>query len=887
MHKKTIFFTVLLLMSHFITAQNTNSNDTVYKFDIDYSSPKKYYIAGINIEGAENYDKDVLMKFSGLNVGQLIEIPGNQITSSVKKFWGQAIFSDVKIYPEKATGDKIWLTIALKTRPKVSEINYNGLKKSEKEDIDKKIGLLKDKQITPDMSDRAQLVIKNYLDDKGYSNAEVKVYQQDDPAKKGYVIVDVDVNKKLKTKVHKIYINGNENLSFNQINAAMKNTNDGNIRNIFRSKKFIKDKYDEDKISLIDKYNDVGYRDAYIVSDSVVPYNDKSVDVHITVNEGKKYYFGNIDWVGNTVYPHQYLSALLNIKKGEIYNHKLLMDRLEQNENDAVAKLYRDKGYLFFHIIPVETSIDGDTINFEVQLYEGKQATINNVNISGNDRVYENVIRRELRTKPGQLYSQEDFIRSLRELSQMGHFDPEQLMKDAQEGGIVPDQENGTVDLNYKVSPKSSDQVQLSAGWGAAGLVGSLGLKFSNFAIQNLFNKEMYRIVPQGEGQTFSINATTNGSYYTSASLSFVEPWLGGKRPNSLQASLYYTSTSAMSDRYYNTLSSNYYSSYYGSSYGSYGNYSDYYATEVDKSKYLRTFGATLGYGIRLNWPDDYFTFYGELSYQRFMLNDWGSNSYLGLPFQTGVANNFSVNLTLGRNSTDNPLFTRSGSNISLSLQITPPYSVIRHALYGTDYSTLSDAERYKFLEYHKWKFSAKDFISLFPGKNKSPVLMTRAEFAYIGHFNENARTPFGTYSFGGDGMTSYTGYTTEYIPMRGYETGGLTPYEWGYNSAGVWTKIAQRAYVYNKYTLELRYPISLEQSATIWALAFVEAGNSFNKITDFNPFTLKRSAGVGVRIVLPMFGLMGIDWGYGFDPQVGASTPHGSQFHFILGQDL
>lgn len=894
-HKKIFIFFALIALIKTVSAQTVEPKDTIYNFDIDYTLPKEYKIAAIDIIGAENYEDFVLINFSGLSLRQTISIPGKEITDAVKKFWEQSLFADVKIYPSKAVSDSIWLTIELKARPKVSEINYSGIKKSEMDDLDKSIGLLKDKQITPNMSDRAKLLIKRHMDEKGFANADIKIYQQDDPTKKGYVIVNVDIDKKLKTKVHKIYVTGNDHLSFNKINAAMKKTNDGNIRNLFRTKKFVRDLYEKDKTALIEKYNEIGYRDAYITTDSVVAYDNKSVDVHIAVDEGKKYFFRNISWVGNTLYPHEYLSAILNIKKGDVYNHKMLMERLEMDENDAVSKLYKDKGHLFFQINPVETAIVGDSIDFEIQMYEGKPATINEVTITGNDRVYENVIRRELRTKPGELYSQENFIRSLRELSQMGHFDPEQLMKDAQEGGIVPNQENGTVDLNYKVTTKSSDQVQLSAGWGAAGLVGSLGFTFSNFAIQNLFNKEMYRVVPQGEGQTFSISAQTNGKYYTSASMSFLEPWLGGKRPNSLSLSLYYTSTSDMSDRYYNSLSSmsSYYpyssygygygSSYYGNSYGDYG-YGYDYSTEFDKNKYFRTIGISLGYGKRLSWPDDYFTFYGEFSYQRFMLNKWDRE--IGLPFATGVANNFSINLTLGRNSTDNPLFTRRGSNYSLGVQITPPYSLLSGKT-DADYETMSSADRYKFLEYHKWKFSAKNYISLIPSVIKTPVLMTRAEFAYIGNFSKYTRTPFGTYMFGGDGMTGYAGYATEYIAMRGYETGRLTPYEYGYNSSGQLVPVRQVGYLYNKFTMEFRYPISLEQNATIWALGFVEAGNAFNNIKDYNPFNLKRSAGVGVRIVLPMFGLMGIDWGYGFDHQVGETSRHGSQFHFVLGKEL
>lgn len=571
----------------------------------------------------------------------------------------------------------------------------------------------------------------------------------------------------------------------------MKKTNDRNWRNFFRTKKFVKEEYEKDKIALIDKYNEIGYRDAYIVADSVVRFDDKTVSVYITVNEGKKYYFRNIKWIGNTIYPYDYLDAILGIKKGDVYNHKHLMERLQTDENEAVSKLYQDRGYLFSNIEPVEVQIDNDSIDFEMRIYEGKPATINEIGIKGNTRVYEHVVRRELRTKPGQLYSQSDIMRSLRELAQMGHFDQEKLKPDIQ---LNP--ENGTVDVTYELETKGSDQVEFSAGWGSTGVVGSIGLKFSNFAIQNLFRPETYRIVPQGEGQTFSLNARTNGSSYSSVSLSFLEPWLGGKRPNSLSSSIYYSSQSSISDRYLKNMSSypGYGYSYggyggyggYGSSYGnSYGN-SSMYETETDPDKYMRTIGATIGYGKRLNWPDDFFTFYGEMSYQLFMLNDWYKSMF---PMTEGHFNNLSLNLVLSRNSIDNPIYTRRGSSFSLGLKFTPPYSSFN----GKDYSSdLSDQEKYKWIEYHKWTFSGKMFTPL-TTNDKSLVLMSRVMFSYLGHYNKNVKSPFETFYMGGDGMSAYTSYGTDYVAMRGYESGSLTPYN------GVTGSYA--GYLYNKFT--------------------------------------------------------------------------------------
>ena len=872
-----ILFTLsfFFIFGQFLSAQTTNENDTTKLPVIEYSnSNPKYEIAAITITGADNYEDFVLVGFSGLSVGDKINVPGDAITNAVKRFMKQGLFSDVKIYATKIIDDKVWLNITLKERPRVSEINFTGLKKGEIEDLDAKLGIVKGNQITPNISDRAKKVIMKYMEEKGFLNVEANVYQRNDPNKAGHVIVDINIDKKLKTKVHQIIVTGNKALSFNKINFVMKKTNDNNWRNFFRTKKFVKEEYEKDKIALIDKYNEIGYRDAYIVSDSVVKFDDKSVSVYLTVDEGKKYYFRDIKWIGNTIYPFEYLDAILNIKKGDVYNHKHLMERLQTDETDAVSKLYQDRGYLFSQIEPVEVLIDNDSIDFEMRIYEGKPATINEIGIKGNTRVYEHVVRRELRTKPGQLYSQSDIMRSLRELAQMGHFDQEKLKPD-----IQPNQEDGTVDVTYELETKGSDQVEFSAGWGSTGIVGSIGLKFSNFAIQNLFRPETYRIVPQGEGQTFSLNARTNGQSYSSVSMSFLEPWLGGKRPNSLSASIYYSSQSTISDRYMNNLSS--YSGYgysgygygsYGSSYGnSYGGSSSYYDSEMDPDKYLRTAGATLGYGKRLNWPDDFFTFYGEASYQLFMLNGWYKSMF---PMTEGKFNNFSLNLTLSRSSIDNPIYTRRGSSFTLGLKITPPYSAFKK---GADYSSMTDQEKYKWIEYHKWTFTGKMFTPL-TSNDKSLVLMTRAMFSYLGHYNKEVKSPFETFYMGGDGMSAYTSYGTDYIAMRGYESGSLTPYS---STTGSYA-----GYLYNKFTMELRYPLSLEQSATIYALGFVEAGNCFSTIKGYNPFDLKRSAGVGVRIFLPMFGMMGIDWAYGFDKAIDGSKG-GSQFHFVLGQEL
>ena len=879
--KQQLFIILFLLSSLPLLAQEADNasalssaaDSAISKADlpkIEYTLQRKTYeIAGITVSGAESYEDFVLIGFSGLAVGDKIEVPGDQITKSIRRFWKQGLFSDVKIEATKIEGNKIWLNIALKQRPRVSEVIYNGIKKSDKEDLEIKVGISKGSQMTPNLADRAETMVKKFYAEKGYYHTQVSVRQYKDESLPGYVKVEINVDRKEKTKINAIYITGNEALNHNKINHAMKKTNDNNIINFFRTKKFVQEEYEKDKQAVIEKYNEIGYRDAYIVADSVVtcPTDSTKVDIYMTINEGKKYFFRNIQWVGNTVYPYETLNMVLGIKKGDIFNQKELNKRLNEDD-DAVSKMYTDQGYLFFNVDPVEVKIDGDSIDFEMRMYEGKPATINEVNIVGNTRVYEHVVRRELYTKPGQLYSQSDIMRSLRELAQMGHFDQEKIVPD-----IQPNPEDGTVDITYQLETKSSDQIEFSLGWGASGLVGTIGLKFTNFAIQNLFNKKAYRIVPQGEGQTFQVNARINGVYYNSASISFLEPWLGGKRPNSLSINAYFASQTGYSERYldaYNNLYSAY-SGYYNNYYG-YGYNNDYYQqlqeTEADTDQYLRTFGAAIGYGKRLHWPDDFFTFYGELSYQLYMMKNW---RYLLLT--DGFSHNLALTLNLSRNSIDNPIYTRRGSQFSLSLKITPPWSLMNKK----DYSKMTNEERYNLLEYHKWKFTGKVFTPL--TKDSKLVLMTRAEFGYLGHYNKYAKSPFESFYMGGDGMSSYSSYSTDYISMRGYEAGSLTPYD----------AVTGRnlGYVYNKYTLELRYPISLEQNATIWVLGFAEAGNCWADIKDFNPFDLKRSLGVGVRIFLPMFGLMGIDWGYGFDPINGSKNMSGSNFHFILGQEL
>ena len=650
----------------------------------------------------------------------------------------------------------------------------------------------------------------------------------------------------------------------------MKKTNEKNkILNTFKAKKFIQEKYEEDKGFIIDKYNEYGYRDAQIVTDSVKQYDDRSVDIFIKIDEGQKYFVRNIDWVGNTVYPTNYLSQKLRMKRGDVYNQKLLNERLSKDE-DAIGNDYYNNGYVFYSLDPVEINVDNDSIDLEMRIVEGPQATINRVKITGNDRLYEHVVRRELRTKPGDLFSKEALERSYREIAQMGHFNPENINPD-----VKPDPTNGTVDINYILESKANDQIELSAGWGQTGIIGKVSLKLTNFAIQELFSKTKNRrgIVPQGEGQTLTLSGQTNGTYYQSYSVSFLDPWFGGKRPTSFSVTAFYSKQTDVSSNYYGNYY-NYYNQLYGTSYNSYGYTADNY---YDPDKSVQLFGVTLGFGKRLRWPDDYFTFSAALSYQRYMLKDW---AYFLI--SDGNCNNINLELALNRNSTDNQIYPRRGSEFSLSLALTPPFSLWD----GKDYEKLSSVkstenkelylanmqEKFNWIEYHKWKFKLRSFTALANGA-KCPVLMTRVEFGLLGHYNKYKKSPFETFYVGGDGMTGYSSsYATETIGLRGYENGILTP-------------TGSEGYAYSRLGLELRYPLMLETSTSIYCLAFAEGGNAWTTINKFNPFDMKRSAGVGVRIFLPMIGMMGIDWAYGFDKVYG--TKGGSQFHFIIGQEF
>ena len=852
--------------------EETNDNPVIL-----YSgTPKRYEIADIIITGIEESNHKTLIKLSGLAVGQRIAVPGPDVTGAMKRLWNTGLFANVQIRAKKVSGDKIWLEMFIEQNPKIKEVVFHGIKKGEASELEDKIGLFPGSQISQNVLNRSEKLIRKYFDEKGFKDAEIRVQQRSEPDEDGLAYVDVYIDKKEKVKVRTIHLEGNEVLTDRNIKKIMKKTNEkGKLREFFRTKKFVNEEFQNDMDKIMDKYSELGYRDAYIVYDSVASNpEDNTVDVWLSFDEGGQYYLRNINWIGNTVYNSEQLSAMLNMKKGDVYNQKKIAQRTKDDE-DAIGKMYYNQGYVMLQLNPVEANVVGDSIDLDIRIAEGPQASINRVLIHGNDRVYENVVRRELYTRPGDIFSYDALERSYRSVAQMGHFEQTTINPD-----IVPDQVNGTVDIDWQLESKGNDQVELSMGWGQTGVVGRLALKFTNFSMYNLFHKsDNYRMfLPQGDGQTLSISGQTNGRYYQSYSISFLEPWLGGKRPNTLSLGLFYSKQTDISSNYYNSA---YYQNYYNYLYG-YGNYGygggyyNNYESYYDPDKYITMLGASIGWGKRLHWPDDYFTFYSELSYTRYKLKQW---SYFLI--NNGTCNNINLGLTISRNTTDHPIFPRTGSEFAVSVYFTPPYSLWD----GKDYEHLASdptsatyqqelQDKHKWIEYNKWKFRSRTYTSLTHGVKKRLVLMTRFDIGLLGHYNKNKRSPFETFFMGGDGMSggSYT-YATEIVGLRGYDNGSLTPYSDGY--------------AYTRMAAELRYPLLMENSTIIYALGFVEGGNAWNSIGKFNPFDLKRSAGAGIRIVLPMIGLMGIDWAYGFDPVMGSRQYSGSQVHFILGQEF
>ena len=884
---------VLFTINCSLFTSTASAQDKIVNPDISYAgTPRTCVIGGIAVEGVDGYEDYVLTGLSGLTVGEEVELPGSQITEAVKRYWRNGLFSKVQITADSIVGNKVYLCIHLGMRPRIKNINYNGIKKAEREDMEAKLGMVKGMSLTRNIMDRAKILAKKYFDDKGYKNAEIEIIQHEETA--GQVTLDVNIDKKDKMKVHEVIFQGNEKLSASKIKGSMfgkgafgKIHEAGKFTNLFKAKKFTDERYKEAKQALIEKYNELGFRDATILEDSVYAYDDKHVNVLVKVDEGEKYFVRNITWVGNTVVTTDYLNAVLGMKKGDVYNQKHIDKRLREDE-DAAGNYYYNNGYVFSGIEPVEINIDGDSIDIEMRVTEGPQARLNHVRIYGNDRLYEEVVRRELRTKPGDLFNKEALTRSVRDIASMGFFDPEKVVPD-----IKPNVEDGTVDVNWRLEQKSNDQLEFSLGWGQTGIIGKIGIKFNNFSIRNLFGKnKLHRgILPYGDGEQLGFSFQTNGSYYSSLSANYGTNWFGGKRPNSLNVGVFYSKQSDISSYYRNnSFYNNYYM--YASGYGSYNNYYYNYDSMLDDDKTMTVWGASLGWGKRLRWPDDYFQFSATLGFSRYMLRDW---SYFYI--HNGNCNNINLGFTLSRTSTDNQLFPRRGSEFMASVTLTPPWSLFDNKDYAnlaknSNSATYEDElqEVYRWIEYHKWKFKSRTFTALTSGQ-KCFVLMTRVEMGLLGSYNKDKRSPFETFYVGGDGMSGYSyGYSEETIGLRGYDNGALSyssAYETMMNGG---TISSYNSYAYDRFTLELRYPFMLGNT-TIYGLGFLEGGNAWANAKDFNPFKMKRSAGIGVRIYLPMVGLMGIDWAYGFDnvytSQSGAQKKGGSNFHFILGQEF
>ncbi|MFC2079883.1 outer membrane protein assembly factor BamA [Bacteroidota bacterium] len=815
---------------------------------LDYSNPQEYEIQDVTISGIKYIQKEVLLSLSGLKKGNTVTLPGDDVTKVLNKFWEQGLFADIKITAVKIEGNKVWLDLYLKERPRMLDMKFNGISKTETTDIQEKLNMRNGQQVTDDILDNTKRIIEEHFIEKGFLNTEVSIQQELDSIRVNMVHLIINVEKNDRIKINEIYFEGNEVFTDKRLRRVFKNTKKVNI-NIFKASKVIGDKIKEDKASLIEFYNKNGYRDAKVLSDSMAVFSveDRRVDLYIKIVEGNQYYVGDIEWIGNTKYPSEYLSMVLGVKKGDVFDQSILDERLFIDE-DAVNSVYLDNGYLFFDLTPVEISVDNDTIDFEMRIREGEQARVNRVIITGNTKTNEHVARREIWTRPGDLFSKQDIIRSVRELASLGHFDPEQI-----EPNPIPNDSDGSVDIEYKLIERANDQLEVSGGYGAGMLIFTAGIRFSNFSARRIFDKKAWRPVPSGDGQTLSLRAQTNGQWYQSYNFSFVEPWLGGKKRNSFSISAFH---SKMNQGY---------------------NFYDF--NPEGPQNYMKISGASIGLGRRLNWPDDFFTLQNSLSYQRYFLKDYG-----GFLATNGTFNNLSFTSTLGRNSTDQPIYPRRGSNLSMSLQITPPYSSFSNK---TDayYLDASDEDKYKWVEYHRWMFKADWYKALV----QNLVFYTRMHFGYLGMYNPSiGPSPFESFDVGGDGLTGYNLYGRETIAMRGYENGSLTPKVINGQVVNPNTSGSQKSgNVYTKLTMELRYPISLNPSATIFVLGFLEAGDAWYSIQDFSPYKAKRSAGVGLRAFLPMFGLLGVDWAYGFDEAYEGAGVSGSQFHFTIGQQF
>ena len=858
---RILFLSLLLAVSCPLWAQQSGSS-----VEVDYNNPKKSIVGGVRLEGNEYLSPDQILQVASLQKGMEVTVPSEEMSNIVTRLWMQRYFEDVSVSIDSITPtrDTAFFKISIIERPRVSRWVFSGVKSGEEKELRERLNIRRGGEFSDYVAKTSSDIIKRYYKEKGFYNVKVDINTKRDTVIQSAIRVQFAVDRGEKVKIKKITFSGADHVKESKLVKSMKKTRDKRLQNFFSSKKFQEKEYDNDKRSLIAAFNEAGYRDARIVKDTMYYIEPNRLQIDFEIDEGKQYFFRDITWTGNSVYSAETLNQVLKIKKGDVYDVVTMEKRLfgggKQSEA-YVSQYYRDNGYLFFQLNPVELNIEGDSVDVEMRIVEGKPATLNNIIINGNDLTNERVIRRQLFTYPGYLFSQTDFERSIREIASMGQFDPEAIMDPAKGWSILPNEMNNTVDIVYNVTEKPSSQLELSGGWGGNTFVATVGVSFNNFSTRRFFDKTAWRPVPLGDAQNLSIRFQTNGTYYTSLSASFSEPWLFGKKPTSLNMSVYYT-RQTNSYIYYNIL---------------------------NNDEYMEVYGFAAGLGKRLKWPDSYFVLYNQLSWQTYRLQNW---AYQFL-FNTGISHNLSYTLSLSRNSTDQQIYPRVGSDFSFSLQLTPPYSLLRKKDYGLldedgnptkvsnwkdiDYNYQTSQDRYKWIEYHKWSFKGAVYTKLVGDL----VLMARAQFGYLGYYNRNwGYSPFEGFRVGGDGMSGYDTYGSEIVSLRGYENYSLTPQALSsYNSTGNY----YAGNVYDKFTVELRYPVILQPQSTIYALLFLEGGNCWSDIRDFNPFQIKRSAGVGVRVFLPMIGLLGVDWGYGFDDPVNG----GSQFHFVIGQQF
>jgi len=889
---------LLLLVATGVFGQfrkNRNTQSTNTSSEVDYSRPQEYEIGDIKVTGIKVLDENALISLTGLKKGDRIKVPGDELSGAIKKLWNHGLIGDASIYIDKKELGKVDLIIELTERARLTGMVFEGVTKSRESDIREDLDLLTGRVLSDAIVRNAEIAAKMHYVEKGFLNTDVKVIREVDTLNSAGVKLKIIVNKKGRVKINKINIEGNENIGTAKIKKKMKSThervrftlpekiadaiftfkpkkvktfvdstnqmswkdvkaflNDNVKLNFFNTSKYLKNEFAADKDAVVAFYNSKGYRDAKIKLDTVYNYGDNNINIDVKVEEGKKYYFRNITWTGNYVHTKKTLDGILDIDKGDIYNIELINRKLSFNpKGPDISGLYMDDGYLFFNVTPVETGIIGDSIDVEMRIYEGEQATINKIIITGNDRTNDHVILRELRTLPGQKFSRSDIIQTQQRLSQLGYFDAEQVTPTP-----IPNPVDGTVDIEWSVVEKPSDQIQLSGGWGGSfGFVGTLGLTFNNFSLRNIPHFDKWRPLPIGDGQRFSVSLQANGKQFQSYNVSFSEPWLGGRKPNSFSIS------------FNNSIQR--------TSVAEFDLNGDFIPRAFnDFNASLKVTGWTVGLGRRLEWPDSYFTLSNSIGYLVYTLDNYNTQ---GLGFADGNANSFTFNTTLSRNSIDNPTFPKTGSSISLNLALTPPYSLWR----DLDYENAENAERYKWVEYHKWMFDAKHYLNL-AGKL---VLESKAHFGFIGSYTDKAGIgPFERFYLGGDGLAGQNFVLgTEVIGLRGYENNAITP---PYGIEGGEENI-RGGVVYNKLAFELRYPITTGQAATIYVFGFGEAGNNWYNYDDFNPFETFKSAGFGARIFMPAFGLIGLNWGYGFDTLPGQIEPSGAQFHFTIGQQL